>query len=80
MGSLLKGPASSIISIKILRNGEELVKEVKREKIQIPAVNFAKKINKNTGIIKLTSFTNTAALEFKSLIRSSKREYRKFNY
>ena len=35
VGSLLKGPAESTISIKILRNGEELTKEVKREKIQI---------------------------------------------
>ena len=68
VGSLLKGPAESTISIKILRNGEELTKEVKREKIQIPAVNFAKKLNKSTGIIKLTSFTNTAASEFKKAL------------
>ena len=68
VGSLLKGPAESTINIKILRNGEELTKEVKREKIQIPAVNFSKKINKSTGIIKLTSFTNTAASEFKKAL------------
>ena len=68
VGSLLKGPAESIISIKILRNGEEFVKKVKREKIQIPAVIFAKKVNNNTGLIKLTSFTNTAASEFKKAL------------
>ena len=68
VGNLLKGPAESIISIKILRNGEEFIKEVKREKIQIPAVNFAKKVNKTTGLIKLTSFTNTAASEFKKAL------------
>ena len=74
MGSLLKGPAESIINIKILRNGEEMSKEVKREKIQIPAVNFSKKINKTTGIIKLTSFTNTAASEFKKALISLQKE------
>ena len=74
VGSLLKGPAESIINIKILRNGEELTKEVKREKIQIPAVNFAKKVNKSTGIIKLTSFTNTAASEFKKALINLQKE------
>ena len=74
VGSLLKGPAESIINIKILRNGVELTKEVKREKIQIPAVNFAKKLNKSTGIIKLTSFTNTAASEFKKALINLQKE------
>ena len=74
VGSLLKGPAESIINIKILRNGEEQTKEVKREKIQIPAVNFAKKVNESTGIIKLTSFTNTAASEFKKALINLQKE------
>ena len=74
VGTILKGPAESIINIKILRNGEELTKEVKREKIQIPAVNFAKKVNKSTGIIKLTSFTNTAASEFKKALINLQKE------
>ncbi len=67
-GNLLKGPASSTVNIKISRNNKELLKKVKREKIQIPAVNFTQKVDKNTGIIKLTSFTNTAALEFKKAL------------
>ena len=74
VGSLLKGPAESFITIKVLRNGDELTKKVKREKIQIPAVNFAKKVNKSTGIIKLTSFTNTAASEFKKALVSLQKE------
>ena len=74
VGSLLKGPAESTINIKILRNGEELTKEVKREKIQIPAVNFSKKLNKSTGIIKLTSFTNTAASEFKKALTNLQKD------
>ena len=74
VGSLLKGPAESFITIKVLRNGDELTKEVKREKIQIPAVNFARKVNNSTGIIKLTSFTNTAASEFKKALISLQKE------
>ena len=70
IGSLLKGPAESIIKLKINRNNQPLEKLVKREKIQIPAVNFYKKINSNTGIIKLTSFTNTASVEFKKALSS----------
>ena len=70
IGSLLKGPAESIIRLKINRNNQPLEKLVKREKIQIPAVNFYKKINPSTGIIKLTSFTNTASAEFKKALSS----------
>ena len=70
IGSLLKGPAESIITLKINRNNQLLEKPVKREKIQIPAVNFYKKINPSTGIIKLTSFTNTASAEFKKALSS----------
>ena len=68
IGSLLKGPAESIIKLEIKRLNQTLEKLVKREKIQIPAVNFYKKINSQTGIIKLTSFTNTASVEFKKAL------------
>jgi carboxyl-terminal processing protease len=68
IGSLLKGPAESIIKLEIKRVNQTLEKLVKREKIQIPAVNFYKKITPQTGIIKLTSFTNTASVEFKKAL------------
>ena len=74
IGSLLKGPAESIIKLEINRENKALEKLVKREKIQIPAVNFYKKINHNTGIIKLTSFTNTASSEFKKALSFLKKE------
>ena len=45
VGNLLKGPAASVLQIKIIRDKTESTKEVIREKIQIPAVNFSKKIN-----------------------------------
>jgi carboxyl-terminal processing protease len=44
IGSLLKGPAESTIKLEIKRANQTLEKLVKREKIQIPAVNFYKKI------------------------------------
>ena len=68
VGNLLKGPAASVLQIKIIRDKTESTKEVTREKIQIPAVNFSKKINESTGLIKLTSFTSTAASEFKTAL------------
>ena len=68
VGNLLKGPAASVLQIKIIRDKTESIKEVIREKIQIPAVNFSKKINESTGLIKLTSFTSTAASEFKTAL------------
>jgi len=74
IGSLLKGPAESIIKLEIKRVNQNLEKLVKREKIQIPAVNFYKKITPQTGIIKLTSFTNTASLEFKKALLALKKE------
>lgn len=74
IGSLLKGPAESIIKIEIKRKAQTLEKLVKREKIQIPAVNFYKKINPTTGIIKLTSFTNTASNEFKKALSFLQKE------
>jgi len=74
IGSLLKGPAESVIKLKINRKNQPLEKLIKREKIQIPALNFYKKINPNTGIIKLTSFTNTASVEFKKALSSLQKE------
>ena len=74
IGSLLKGPAESVITLKINRKNQPLEKLIKREKIQIPALNFYKKINPNTGIIKLTSFTNTASVEFKKALFSLQKE------
>ena len=74
IGSLLKGPAESIVRLKINRKNQPLEKLIKREKIQIPAFNFYKKIIPNTGIIKLTSFTNTASVEFKKALFSLQKE------
>ena len=68
-GNLLKGPAESIINIEINRRNKTMVKKVKREQIQIPAVSFFKKIQSNTGLVKLNSFTRTASTEFQAALK-----------
>ncbi len=65
VGTLLKGPSGSKISLEIKREGVTITKNVEREDIQIPAVSFFKKISHDVGYIKLNSFTTTAASEFK---------------
>lgn len=74
VGSLLKGPAGSKTELKIQRNNKKQLVIVEREDIQIPAVNFKKKITNNTGIIKLSSFTSTASTEFKEALTQLKKE------
>tara|TARA_B110000459_G_scaffold201911_1_gene253691 strand:- start:763 stop:2403 length:1641 start_codon:yes stop_codon:yes gene_type:complete len=68
-GNLLKGPAESSINIEIKRRNKIQIKKVKREQIQIPAVSFFKKIQSNTGLVKLNSFTRTASMEFSKALK-----------
>ena len=68
-GNLLKGPAESSINIEIKRRNKIHIKKVKREQIQIPAVSFFKKIQSNTGLVKLNSFTRTASMEFSKALK-----------
>ena len=63
IGDFLKGPAESMLELKI--NRKEKVKNIiiKSEEIKLPTVPLHKKINSKTGYIKLTSFTQTASQE-----------------
>lgn len=70
IGSLLKGAAESETVLSIVRENQSIEKKLVREDIQIPAVSFSKKITDNTGIIKLTSFTQTAYSEFRKSLTS----------
>ena len=70
IGSLLKGAAESETVLSIVRENQSIEKKLVREDIQIPAVSFSKKITDNTGIIKLTSFTQTAYSEFRKALTS----------
>jgi carboxyl-terminal processing protease len=73
VSNFLKGPSESIIELKVLRNS--LIKSimVTRKEIKLPSVPIHKKINSNTGYIKLTSFTQTAASETKQALLDLKK-------
>ena len=68
IGTLLKGAAESEIVLSIVRENQDIDIKIVRKDIQIPAVSFSKKISKNIGIIKLTSFTQTSYSEFKKAL------------
>ena len=68
IGTLLKGAAESEIVLSIVRENQDIDIKIVRKDIQIPAVSFSKKIAKNIGIIKLTSFTQTSYSEFKKAL------------
>ena len=68
IGMLLKGAAESEIVLSIVRENQDIDIKIVRKDIQIPAVSFSKKIAKNIGIIKLTSFTQTSYSEFKKAL------------
>ena len=68
VGNLLKGAAGSQTLLKIKRKGNTIEKKIVREDIQIPAVTFSKMISEQTGMIKLSSFTQTSSKEFKEAL------------
>ena len=68
VGNLLKGPAGSQALLRIKRKGNTIEKKIVREDIQIPAVTFSKMISEQTGMIKLSSFTQTSSKEFKEAL------------
>ena len=68
IGTLLKGAAESETVLSIVRETQDIDIKIVRKDIQIPAVSFSKKIAKNIGFIKLTSFTQTSYSEFKKAL------------
>jgi carboxyl-terminal processing protease len=63
----LKGPANTIVKIKVERMGEKkpLVFEINRQKIQINAVPYYGMVDKQTGLIILNTFTQDCSNEIK---------------
>ena len=68
--SMLKGLPGKEITIKVKREFESkpLVKKAIREKIQLPCVPYYGMVNKNTGYICLTTFTDKSASSIRSAI------------
>lgn len=73
VSKFLKGPAESTIELQLLRDNKTQNILVKREEIKLPSVPVYKKINQNTGYIKLTSFTQTASSEIKQALLDLKK-------
>lgn len=68
VSEVLKGTAGTELKLKIKRSNSEtpIEKTIIREVIKIPSVPFYDMLDDNTGYIKLTSFTQSAADEIKS--------------
>jgi carboxyl-terminal processing protease len=65
VSSILKGTAGTVITIKILRDGESqpIEKKINREIIKIDNIPYSGIVGNNVGYIKLTSFTQNAGTE-----------------
>ena len=61
---LLRGPASSKVQVTMLREGRQKEFAIKRGTIPLPSVEAAYMINKETGFIKISKFSQTTYREF----------------
>lgn len=68
----LKGDPGSPITLTVERNGKESEYKLKRERIAVPPVPYFGMIDKNTGYIRFTSFTQNCIDEVKNALVSLK--------
>lgn len=66
--SMLKGEPGTEAEIMIRRNGEEIVKKLKRERIAISAVPYYGMVDENTGYIRFTNFTQNCIAEVREAL------------
>lgn len=71
---LLKGQAGTPLKLKVIHPGQTTPVEINlmREEIKIPAVPYYSMLNAQTGIIKLTSFTENCAVLVKDALQKLK--------
>jgi carboxyl-terminal processing protease len=65
---LLKGEPGTEAELIIRRNGEELTKQLKRERIAISAVPYYGMVDENTGYIRFTNFTQNCIAEVRDAL------------
>ncbi len=65
---MLKGEPGTEAEILIRRNGEELTKKVKRERIAISAVPYYGMVDENTRYIRFTNFTQNCIAEVREAL------------
>jgi carboxyl-terminal processing protease len=73
VSKLLKGQAGTKVNITIKRNDVEIKKSILREEIKVKNVPYYGMINSETGIIKLTGFTNDAGKEVRDALLELKK-------
>jgi len=74
LSMFLKGTPNTTISVKIVRQGNVITKELKREKVVINPVPFYEMIDEETGYITLTRFNNKASSEVKKAFRALQKQ------
>lgn len=65
---MLKGDPGTDAEIIIRRNGQDLVKNLKRERIAISAVPYYGMVDENTGYIRFTNFTQNCIAEVRDAL------------
>jgi carboxyl-terminal processing protease len=73
VSKLLKGQAGSKVNITIRRNNTDIKKTLTREEIKVKNVPYFGMVNNETGIIKLTGFTNDAGKEVREALLELKK-------
>jgi carboxyl-terminal processing protease len=68
VSELLKGPANTPLTIKVLRDKDTLDFSLIRKKITLKNVPFYGKIDDKTGYIKLSDFTTNASVEVRNAL------------
>lgn len=74
LSMFLKGTPNTQLSLKIIRQGNAILKELKREKVVVNPVPFFDMINDETGYITLTRFNSKASSEVKKAFRALKKK------
>jgi carboxyl-terminal processing protease len=70
----LKGDPGTPISLTIERNGKESDFQMKRERIAVPPVPYYGMIDKNTGYIRFTNFTQNCIEEVRNALSALKEQ------
>lgn len=68
VSELLKGPANTPLTVKVLRDKDTLNFSLIRKKITLKNVPFYGKIDEKTGYIKLSDFTTNASTEVRNAL------------
>ncbi|GAB3432647.1 S41 family peptidase [Niabella aquatica] len=68
----IRGEKGAVVKLDIIRNGKDIVLNVKRDNIPTPSVSAAYMIDSITGFIRLGTFTNTTYREFMETMENLK--------